>query len=38
MGAYEDIEADWLAGNITHAEAYEIAREMGYADEMEAGK
>lgn len=30
---YAEIEQDWLDGNISHAEACEIAREMGYDDE-----
>ena len=32
-GIYEEIEQDWLDGNISHAEACEIAREMGYDDD-----
>lgn len=30
---YAVLKQDWLDGNISHAEAREIAREMGYNDE-----
>lgn len=33
MGAYEDAEEAWLNGEISHAEAREIAEELGYGDE-----
>lgn len=29
-GPYEDLEDAWLNGEISYAEACEIAREMGY--------
>lgn len=32
MNAYEELEEAWMNGEISHAEAYEIANEMGYGN------
>ena len=30
MSAYEEVEQAWMDGELSHAEACEIAEEMGY--------
>ena len=33
VSRYDELEEAWLSGEISHAEACEIAREMGYDDD-----